>query len=162
MPGWRLDCFAMLSQATDLPWVPCQRCSSRPAWHTAELGCIHKKWEAHCQLLHPHLSTAGAPLMQTMLGSWDKHLGAGPHLSSRLAQSVAINSIANSYMVSTDSESAAERLLARSCSAYAAAGHRAWFEGNTGKSSLVSASIACHNVRSLHFVLLTATSASVA
>ena len=60
--------------------------------------------------------------MQTMLGSWDKHLGAGPHLSSRLAQSVAINGIANSYMVSSGLEIAAIRRFAGTCSAHAAAG----------------------------------------
>ena len=36
--------------------------------------------------------------MQTMLGAWDKNVGAGNNMSSKLAQRVATNGLANSYM----------------------------------------------------------------
>ena len=36
--------------------------------------------------------------MQTMLGAWDKHVGAGANMASPLAQRVAINGLCNSYM----------------------------------------------------------------
>ena len=35
---------------------------------------------------------------QTMLGAWDKNVGAGGHMSSKLAQRVAVNGLCNSYM----------------------------------------------------------------
>ena len=150
------------SQAADLPCMPCQRCSQRPAWDDAGPSCFHKRWAARCQVLRLRPLPAVTSCMQTMLGSWDKHLGAGPHLSSRLAQSVAINGIANSYMVSTDSEVTA----CRRCPAVAVhmqqEDRRAWPEGSAGRSSRVTASIICYNVRGLNFVLLTVTSASVA
>jgi processing peptidase subunit beta len=37
-------------------------------------------------------------VMQTMLGAWDKHVGAGANMASPLAQRVAINGLCNSYM----------------------------------------------------------------
>jgi len=37
-------------------------------------------------------------VMQTMLGAWDKNVGAGGNMASPLAQRVAINGLANSYM----------------------------------------------------------------
>lgn len=33
-----------------------------------------------------------------MLGAWDKNVGAGGHMSSKLAQRVAVNGLCNSYM----------------------------------------------------------------
>ena len=36
--------------------------------------------------------------MQTMLGAWDKNSGAGSDMGSKLAQRVAINGLAHSYM----------------------------------------------------------------
>lgn len=33
-----------------------------------------------------------------MLGAWDKNVGAGNHMSSKLAQRVASNDLCNSYM----------------------------------------------------------------
>ena len=104
----------------------------------------------------PAQLTAVTPHMQTMLGSWDKHLGAGPHLSSRLAQSVAINGIANSYMVRSYCKWTLCWDLQCTCSS------RAWLQGNAGRLSLVSASIACLSVRNCCVVLLTATFAAVA
>lgn len=38
------------------------------------------------------------PSLQTMLGAWDKNVGAGANMSSKLAQRVATNGLANSYM----------------------------------------------------------------
>ncbi len=35
---------------------------------------------------------------QTMLGAWDKNVGAGGHMSSKLAQRVAVNGLCTSYM----------------------------------------------------------------
>ncbi|KAK9846657.1 hypothetical protein WJX81_008604 [Elliptochloris bilobata] len=37
-------------------------------------------------------------VMQTMIGAWDKNAGSGPNMSSMLAQRVAINKLANSFM----------------------------------------------------------------
>ena len=36
--------------------------------------------------------------LQTMLGAWDKNVGAGSHMSSKLAQRVALNDLCKSYM----------------------------------------------------------------
>jgi hypothetical protein len=36
--------------------------------------------------------------VQTMLGAWDKNSGAGADMGSKLAQRVAVNGLANSYM----------------------------------------------------------------
>ena len=36
--------------------------------------------------------------LQTMLGAWDKNVGAGGNMSSKLAQRVAVNGLCNSYM----------------------------------------------------------------
>lgn len=36
--------------------------------------------------------------VQTMLGAWDKNSGAGTDMGSQLAQTVAANKLANSYM----------------------------------------------------------------
>ena len=36
--------------------------------------------------------------LQTMLGAWDKNVGAGSNMSSKLAQRVAVNGLCNSYM----------------------------------------------------------------
>lgn len=33
-----------------------------------------------------------------MLGAWDKNVGAGGNMSSKLAQRVAVNGLCNSYM----------------------------------------------------------------
>ena len=44
------------------------------------------------------LTALGLPFLQTMLGAWDKNVGAGSNMSSKLAQRVATNGLANSYM----------------------------------------------------------------
>lgn len=37
-------------------------------------------------------------VMQTMLGAWDSNVGAGGHMSSKLAQRVAVNGLCKNYM----------------------------------------------------------------
>lgn len=41
---------------------------------------------------------ATPPTPQTMLGAWDKNSGAGVDMASKLAQKVAANKLAHSYM----------------------------------------------------------------
>lgn len=46
----------------------------------------------------PFPPSCPAPSKQTMLGAWDKNSGAGVDMGSKLAQRVAVNGLANSYM----------------------------------------------------------------
>ena len=41
---------------------------------------------------------SGPAAKQTMLGAWDKNSGAGVDMASKLAQKVAANKLAHSYM----------------------------------------------------------------
>lgn len=47
---------------------------------------------------YPAPTAPPAPAPQTMLGAWDKNSGAGTDMASPLAQTVAANKLAHSYM----------------------------------------------------------------
>lgn len=85
----RLNLAALcVSSREGSPWAYAML--SLPSMHTPVPPCQPSQTSA--------VPAVGSPSEQTMLGAWDKNSGAGVDMASPLAQTVAANKLAHSYM----------------------------------------------------------------